>query len=93
MRTIPFSMIGERALKTGDLIDIKRMDESMFVACPTGTGVVVKASGWHAIGSNSIVGDVPKGCRRYYQILKVLINGRTFYNVHSHNVELLSSKA
>ena len=83
--------VKERAYKAGDLVlvlgDTGAID---FIPCPVGAAVVVRASGWHCVASNSVGGDVPDGCRRYYQILKVLKDGKTYPNVHSHNVELLS---
>ena len=84
------SAIKERAFKTGDLIRVLLRHDVDFIPCPIGTAVVVRASGWHYIKTNSVCGDVPAGCRRYYQILKVLREGKTYPNVHSHNVELLS---
>ena len=82
--------VKERAYKTGDLVNVLRINQIDFLPCPVGAAVVVRASGWHHTASNSIGGDVPEGCRRYYQILKVLRDGKTYPNVHSHNVELLS---
>jgi hypothetical protein len=90
VRRMPLGAIIERAYKTGDLIRVIRLNEIDFIPCPTGAAVVVRASSWHHISPNSVGGDVPPGCRRYYQILKVLKDGQTYPNVHSHNVELLS---
>lgn len=90
-REASLSAVKERAYKSGDLVRVLYNPASIdFIPCPPGTGVVVRASGWHAVAPNSVAGDVPAGCRRYYQILKVLSGGKTYPNVHSHNVVLLS---
>ena len=81
-------MIAVRPYRAGDLIDIEPSNVTSRVA---GTALVVKASGWHALRSNSIGGDVPKECQRYYQILTVLKGCRRWPNIHSHTCELLSS--
>ena len=78
-------MIAVRPFRAGDFIGI----ESNWIT--PGTALVVKASGWHALRSNSIGGDVPKECQRYYQILTVLKDGRRYPNIHSHTCKLLSS--
>ena len=80
----------QRAYKKGDLVHVEHQDKTMFIACPTGRAVVLKASGWQWQKLKSIGGDLPEGCDPYSQILKVLSMGKTFYNVHSHNVMLLS---
>jgi hypothetical protein len=80
----------QRAYRKGDLVQVEHQDKSMFIACPTGQAVVMKASQWHCQALKSIGGDLPEGCDPYYQILKVMSSGKTFYNVHSHNVVLLS---
>lgn len=81
----------QRAYKKGDLIHVKHVDQEMFIACPAGRAVVLRASSWHCINLNSIGGSLPAGCDPYYQILKVLSQGKSYYNVHSHNVKLLSA--
>ncbi len=81
----------QRAYKKGDLIHVTHRDGSMFIACPVGQAVVLKASNWHCINLNSMGGSLPAGCDPYYQILKVLSSGKSYYNVHSHNVKLLSA--
>ena len=80
----------DRAYTTGDLIEIMKADTSMFIQCPLGQAVVLKASGWHCINLKSYGGACPPDFTPYYQILKVMAGGQSFYNVHSHNVKLLS---
>ena len=80
----------DRAYATGDLIEITKADTSMFIQCPLGQAVVLKASGWHCMNLKSMGGAYPPGSTPYYQILKVMAGGQSFYNVHSHNVKLLS---
>ena len=91
MKTIPFSMIAVRPFRAGDLIGIEPNDGVNVLWEGAAAAIVVKASGWHAIRSNSIGGDVPKECQRYYQILTVLKHGRKYPNIHSHTCRLLSS--
>ena len=81
----------QRAYKKGDLIHVKHEDKEMFVSCPTGRAVVLRASSGHCVKLNSIGGSLPDGCDPYFQILKVLSQGKSYYNVHSHNVKLLSA--
>ncbi len=80
----------DRAYRAGDLIEVVKADERMFVQCPVGQAVVLKASDWHCINLKSHGGAHPPGGTPYYQILKVMSGGRSFYNIHSHNVRLLS---
>lgn len=81
-----------RMYREGDLVYVTlKEDNIMFVPCPTGQAVVLKASMLHSIKLSSIGGDLPKGCQPYYQILKVMSGGKSYYNVHSHNVRLLSA--
>ena len=80
----------DRAYRTGDLIEVVNADDRMFVQCPVGQAVVLKASDWHCGKLTSNGGGMPAGASPYYQILKVLSNGRSYYNIHSHNVRLLS---
>ena len=80
-----------RAYKKGDLVHVEHQDKTMFIACPAGQAVVLRASDWHCQNLQSIGGALPEGCNPYYQILKVLSGGRSYYNVHSHNVKLLSA--
>jgi len=79
-----------RVFRAGDLIHVIHEDRTMFIPCPTGQAVVLKASKVHSIKLSSIGGDLPKGCTPYYQILKVMSAGKSYYNIHSHNVRLLS---
>ena len=83
-------MIAVRPFRAGDLIGILP-NNGVRNWAPPGAALVVKASEWHALRSNSIGGDVPKECQRYYQILTVLKDGRRYPNIHSHTCELLSS--
>ena len=80
----------QRAYQKGDLIHVQHVDKEMFIPCPNGQAVVLKSSHWHCINLFSTGGSLPDGCSPYYQILKVLSQGRSYYNVHSHNVKLLS---
>ena len=80
----------DRAYVAGDLIEIMKADTSMFIQCPLGQAVVLKASDWHCINLKSYGGACPPDFTPYYQILKVMAGGQSFYNVHSHNVKLLS---
>ena len=81
-----------RPYREGDLVYVTlREDNIMFMPCPTGQAVVMKASMLHSISLSSIGGSIPKGCQPYYQILKVMSAGKTYYNIHSHNVRLLSA--
>jgi hypothetical protein len=80
-----------RQYRPGDLVHVTlRKDNIMFMPCPTGQAVVMKASMLHSISLSSIGGSLPKGCQPYYQILKVMAAGKSYYNIHSHNVRLLS---
>jgi hypothetical protein len=79
-----------RAYRQGDLVHVEHRDKTMFISCPTGRAVVMRASGWHCHSLQSIGGSLPDEFDPYYQILKVLSAGRSYYNVHSHNVKLLS---
>ena len=80
----------QRAYRKGDLVFIKHLDTAMFVPAPAGQAVVLRASDWHCQSLQSMGGTLPAGCDPYYQILKVMSGGRSYYNVHSHNVKLLS---
>jgi len=80
----------KRLYRKGDLVFIEHMDTAMFIPCPSGQAVVLRASGIHCQNLQSIGGTLPDGCDPYYQILKVMSQGRSYYNVHSHNVRLLS---
>ena len=79
-----------RRYRAGDLVYVRHEDREMFIPCPAGQAVVLKASDLHSIKLSSIGGDLPEGCMPYYQILKVMSAGKSYYNVHSHNVQLLS---
>ena len=80
----------DRAYRAGDLIEVVKADERMFVQCPVGQGVVLKGSDGHCINLKSHGGALRPGVTPYYQILKLMSGGRSFYNIHSHNVRLLS---
>ena len=80
----------DRAYVTGDLVEVMKADKSMFIQCPVGQAVVLKASDWHCINLKSHGGAYPPGGTPYYQILKVMSGGQSYYNIHSHNVRLLS---
>ncbi len=80
----------DRAYRAGDLIEVVKADTSMFIQCPVGQAVVLKASDWHCINLKSYGGACPPDFTPYYQILKVMSGGQSFYNIHSHNVRLLS---
>ena len=81
-----------RPYREGDLVYVTPIENDiMFIPCPAGQAVVMKASMLHSIKLSSIGGDLPKGCQPYYQILKVMSGGKFYYNVHSHNVRLLSA--
>ena len=78
----------DRAYVTGDLVEVMKADKS--IQCPVGQAVVLKASDWHCINLKSQGGAYPPGGTPYYQILKVMSGGQSYYNIHSHNVRLLS---
>ena len=81
----------QRAYKKGDLIEVVKADSAMFIQCPVGQAIVLKASEWHCLNLKSQGGSLPRGETPYYQILKVMSQGRSYYNIHSHNVKLLSA--
>jgi hypothetical protein len=83
-------IVAARLYRAGDLVYVKHKDREMFMPCPPGQAVVMKASGLHSVKLSSMGGSLPPGATPYYQILKVMAAGRSYYNVHSHNVRLLS---